>query len=1101
MADHRVKASTYRVENIPPGTSKEELLERYFYREDREDIKVKSLCPSCDSVDPDEDDWTATIFYRPRDADRGELRLANDDTLTLSKEFFGFTPLYVPPKEKGPVAADIIAVTGLGDHAFGSWSHSDERMWLRDYLPKDAPNARILTYGYKSALQGDSISLLEDHTNKFVHKLVDMRDASECESRPIIFVGHSLGCLIIKKALTGIGPMGIPTSRLPVRAVIFLAAPHRGLNIDALQTLLMGQATEAMINELRADSPILRDLTSRFRDIVEDNVDLLTCYEQRPTKTVVKGADGIWRREGPPVIMVGSISARLDYRKEKCVSVDCDHSQIAKLKKGEGGIYPTVKSAIKHGLISTARIVAGKDVSLEYPRGGKELTNGGSGSMTGYIHAVPPPYFQDKIATSHATYIPQQPQQPPPALAPHPDRHMAVERATTPTYGNASHYIRPKVQASPPAHDRGNSHAIESRCLSEAHGKADEIVNVVPDISTLTISEPPEAPVFLDKSEVTVEEDMDDVYEVDPDNILTTAICSRCDEGVPDSTFHYYCYMAINNQYGEDDDKDRVEEHKNTTVCQSCAYLDPNCEIRKEILVKRGVKPHKALEPFLPYIETEILRSDNSLIRAVKENDLDKIGRLSNNPKLLSGKAYGGCTPLVLAVQLGLVDAVKIMLDNGASPAERDSTGLTPLFMAVQYNRYKVAKLLLDAGADVEDTGGQSSALHLAASNGRPRMLQLLLNRQAPVDVSFPGFGTPLSQAAQLGSNECVKILLAAGADPNAMAKSGATPLKWAALKGYGDVVKTLLRNKAIASHIGTDGETPIYCAVDGGHGDICGDLIDAGADFISEVARPVMTPLGHAARLGRRNIVKVLLARGAPVDGISDENTPLGSAAVEGHLDVCRDLIEAGANLNATYGPLSTSPVGFAAKFGYEEIAELLLSRGARVDINDSSGHPPIYVAVVTEHVKVCQLLLAFGADARFKTVDTERTVLAITTIDGNLSMVKLLIEYHADLDDADTYGWTPIGHAAFKGFIDICRVLIDAGANLDLLVSGKTALTEAARAGHSEIVEMLLAGGAWVMPPPAYKGKWKNLEFKSGVTPWKREEILRTLRAAKHM
>lgn len=83
------------------------------------------------------------------------------------------------------VFTSIIAVTGLGGHAYGSWSHSDERMWLRDYLPKDAPNARILTYGYQSALQSDSISVLEDHTNKFVHKLVDMRDASEVsKSKP-----------------------------------------------------------------------------------------------------------------------------------------------------------------------------------------------------------------------------------------------------------------------------------------------------------------------------------------------------------------------------------------------------------------------------------------------------------------------------------------------------------------------------------------------------------------------------------------------------------------------------------------------------------------------------------------------------------------------------------------------------------------------------------------------------------------------------------------------------------------------------------------------------------------------------------------------------
>lgn len=71
-------------------------------------------------------------------------------------------------------------------------------------------------------------------------------------------------------------------------------------------------------------------------------------------------------------MMVEPDSARLDYKKEKCVSVDCDHSQIAKLKKGEGGIYPTVKSAVRHGLVSTARIVAGQEVSQQLrPRGGK----------------------------------------------------------------------------------------------------------------------------------------------------------------------------------------------------------------------------------------------------------------------------------------------------------------------------------------------------------------------------------------------------------------------------------------------------------------------------------------------------------------------------------------------------------------------------------------------------------------------------------------------------------------------------------------------------------------------------------------------------------
>ena len=103
----------------------------------------------------------------------------------------------------------IVAVTGLAGHAYGSWAHSPERMWLRDYLPKDAPNTRILTYGYPSKLQAsNSTTILQDHTNTFVHRLIDVRESGQCESRPIIFIGHSLGCLIIKKALTSLESMG-----------------------------------------------------------------------------------------------------------------------------------------------------------------------------------------------------------------------------------------------------------------------------------------------------------------------------------------------------------------------------------------------------------------------------------------------------------------------------------------------------------------------------------------------------------------------------------------------------------------------------------------------------------------------------------------------------------------------------------------------------------------------------------------------------------------------------------------------------------------------------------------------------------------------------
>jgi hypothetical protein len=97
------KFLTYRVQNIPYGISKEEL-KSYFYVEDRDDIKVKSLCPSVDTPEGEEGDYTATIFFRPHEHYEREPRIAID-IIDIDKTFIGFTPLYVP-KEKGPIAAE-----------------------------------------------------------------------------------------------------------------------------------------------------------------------------------------------------------------------------------------------------------------------------------------------------------------------------------------------------------------------------------------------------------------------------------------------------------------------------------------------------------------------------------------------------------------------------------------------------------------------------------------------------------------------------------------------------------------------------------------------------------------------------------------------------------------------------------------------------------------------------------------------------------------------------------------------------------------------------------------------------------------------------------
>lgn len=43
---------------------------------------------------------------------------------------------------------DIVAIHGITGDAFGTWTHENGTNWLRDYLPKEFPGARIFTYGY-----------------------------------------------------------------------------------------------------------------------------------------------------------------------------------------------------------------------------------------------------------------------------------------------------------------------------------------------------------------------------------------------------------------------------------------------------------------------------------------------------------------------------------------------------------------------------------------------------------------------------------------------------------------------------------------------------------------------------------------------------------------------------------------------------------------------------------------------------------------------------------------------------------------------------------------------------------------------------------------
>ena len=73
--------------------------------------------------------------------------------------------------------------------------------WLQDFLASDVPNARIMSYGYNSAVAfSKSVAGIEEFARDLLERLRIARKASGAKAnQPVIFVCHSMGGLVVKK--------------------------------------------------------------------------------------------------------------------------------------------------------------------------------------------------------------------------------------------------------------------------------------------------------------------------------------------------------------------------------------------------------------------------------------------------------------------------------------------------------------------------------------------------------------------------------------------------------------------------------------------------------------------------------------------------------------------------------------------------------------------------------------------------------------------------------------------------------------------------------------------------------------------------------------
>ena len=238
--------------------------------------------------------------------------------------------------------------------------------------------------------------------------------------------------------------------------------------------------------------------------------------------------------------------------------------------------------------------------------------------------------------------------------------------------------------------------------------------------------------------------------------------------------------------------------------------------------------------------------------------------------------------------------------------------------------------------------------------------------------------------------------------------------------------------------------------------------LIEEGED-VDATTPDGATALHAAAERGFDEIMKILADAGGQVGRtFADGRTALELAAQNGHVETVRVLLDNGADPNVQ-NEEGFAALHSAAQRGHLDVISLLLSRGARTDLANLGRKSALYVAVAAGNWAIVRELLRHASLASQETDQQERPLRMASHRDA-VEIMRLLIDAGADVNWTNPNdGATALHAASIDGEADAAQILIQSGARLDSrTIDGFAPLHCAAQEGHLDTVQILLAAGA---------------------------------------
>ncbi|KAI1175691.1 Alpha/Beta hydrolase protein [Nemania sp. FL0916] len=277
-------------------------------------------------------------------------------------------------KSRTPWLKDLLSKNLSRRHKDSGSERGSERptLWLKDLLPEKLPRCRVMSFEYDSAVFGGGTGSIRSAATSLLQALRDSRDSQDHQDPkttdtdetpkrpetnmttktdktdemtpyaeiPIVFVGHSLGGLVIKQCLS-LASQDYQKMAECTKGILFLGTPHRGADAAERAIILRSIAGAVMrkppsffLEALRTNSDELYRISEDFLPFAR-NYAIFSFYEEYPHSRVYNE------------VVVNQYSAIIGLAHEQTMMLGGNHSSICRFSRGDKNFDTVCKRIVR----------------------------------------------------------------------------------------------------------------------------------------------------------------------------------------------------------------------------------------------------------------------------------------------------------------------------------------------------------------------------------------------------------------------------------------------------------------------------------------------------------------------------------------------------------------------------------------------------------------------------------------------------------------------------------------------------------------------------------------------------------------------------------